>query len=136
MENASSPFSYRWLVYRALAGTPTTIAETQDYTVDASVYGYPVACEVTVAGPDGPVTATSAQVSFSSAGLNTLPGAYGTCAVRGIDVYQSVQPNQGARMYGYKPDGAFARTLCGGGTRRAGPTGSVRAGCSAATRSS
>ncbi len=115
-ENASSPFSYRWLVYRALAGTPTTIAETQDYTVDASVYGYPVACEVTVAGPDGPVTATSAQVSFSSAGLNTLPGAYGDVRIRGIDVYQSVQPNQGARMYGYKPDGAFARTLCGGGT--------------------
>src|SRR5262249_17120925 len=78
------------------------------------VYGYPITCEVTVQGPAAPVTATSNSVFFTSAGLNTLPPSYGDVQVRGIDVFQIVQPNSDAQAYGY-PSGAFGET-CRGGT--------------------
>jgi Calx-beta domain-containing protein len=109
-------FTYRWLIHRTLRGRPATLATTQTYTPGPADFGYPIACQVTIAGPAGPVTATSARVFFSRAGLNALPAAYGDVRIRGIDVFQVVQPNTGARMFGYKPDGAFDAGLCGGGT--------------------
>ena len=45
---------------------------------------------------------------FSAAGLNALPPIYGDARIRGIDVFQTVQPNTGARMFGYEPDRPFA----------------------------
>ena len=43
-----------------------------------------------------------------------MPKAYGDVRVKGIDVWQVVQPNAGAQAYGY-PSGTFT-TYCGGGT--------------------
>ena len=116
--NLASPagFTYRWFRHRPPRLVPERLAATQTYTPDASVYGDHVFCTATAAGPSGPVTARSAAVFFSSAGLNTLPPAYGDVRVRGIDVFQTVQASAGARMYGYRPDGPFAPGLCGGGT--------------------
>jgi DNA-binding beta-propeller fold protein YncE len=113
---ATAGFTYRWFRHRPPRLTPERLTTGQTYKPDASVYGDSVFCTVTVTGPDGPVTARSAAVFFSSAGLNTLPPAYGDVRVRGIDVFQTVQANAGAQMYGYRPDGPFAPGLCGGGT--------------------
>ena len=126
--NVSSPFSYRWLVFRE---ETRELTRTQTYTPDASVFGYSVGCQVTAAGPSGPVTASSSRVLFTSAGLNVLPPAYGDVRIRGIDVFDTVQPNSSARMFGYGPDRGFAG-FCGGGT----PTSWLNglAGCRLGTR--
>ncbi|HYF26892.1 MAG TPA: hypothetical protein VD931_14210, partial [Baekduia sp.] len=49
------------------------------------------------------------------------PVPYGNVRVRGIDLFQLVQPNSGAQMFGYAASGATAPfpRFCGGGT----PTG-------------
>ena len=113
--NVASPadFSYRWLVVRGNA--VEAVADAQTYRPGEAAYGFPHACVVSVPGPTAPVTATSAQVFFTSAGLNALPRAYGNVRIRGIDVFQVVQPNSRAYMFGYIPDRRFFG-LCGGGT--------------------
>ena len=113
--NVASPadFSYKWLVVRGNA--VEAVADAQTYRPGEAAYGFPHACVVSVPGPTAPVTATSAQVFFTSAGLNALPRAYGNVRIRGIDVFQVVQPNSRAYMFGYNPDRRFS-SLCGGGT--------------------
>jgi hypothetical protein len=117
--NVASPadFTYRWLIYKSSRGQVVSIHQT--LMPGPADYGYPIACHVSVAGPSGPVTATSDQVLISAAGLNTLAPAYGDVRIRGIDVFDAVQPNAGARMFGYQPDAPFGTLVsgpCGGGT--------------------
>ncbi len=135
--NFAGAFAYRWLVFKPGGPGAEVLAETQAYTPGAAVYGYPVACEAIA----GAVGAFSARAYFTSAGLNTLPPAYGDVRLRGIDVFQVTQPKAGARMYGYAPDTPFGTLVsgpCGGGTptnwRRQGGSGILIAagGCSLA----
>lgn len=113
-KNLPSPpgFAYRWVALEN--GKPVPVGAGQQFTPPSNVYGYPVTCEVTVQGPSAPITATSNSVFFTSAGLNTLPPAYGDVRVRGIDVFQVVQPNANAPAYGW-PSGSFDEP-CSGGT--------------------
>jgi hypothetical protein len=112
---AGAQFSYRWAALEG--GSAVSLATTQQFKPPSSVYGYPVTCEVTVQGPTGPVTATSNSLVFSSAGVNVLPRAYGDVRIRGIDVFQVVQPNAGARQFSWPDTGQpFGADLCGGGT--------------------
>jgi hypothetical protein len=111
--NVASPpgYSFVWRTQDA----SRTFATTQTWAPTASAYGYPIVCAVSVTGPSGPVTATSAAAVFSSAGVDRLPAPYGDVRIRGIDVFQVTQPNAGSFFSGYKPDGPFFG-LCGGGT--------------------
>lgn len=120
--NLATPpgYAFAWRVQ----GSTRVEARTRTWTPPASVYGFPVVCDVTVPGPDGPVTATSAPSVFSSAGADRVPEPYGDVRIRGIDVFQVTQPNAGAFVYGYRPDAPFFG-LCGAGTPTAyrGDTG-------------
>ena len=113
-QNLPSPpgYDYRWVAIEN--GKPVPVGHIQLFTPPASVYGYPITCEVTVQGPTAAVTATSNSAYFTSGGINKMPAAYGDVRVRGIDVFQVVQPNAGAQAYAY-PSGAFSDP-CGGGT--------------------
>ena len=113
--NLPSPpdYEYSWLVYRNFV---LKTGNGQSYTPDASDYGWPAHCQASVAGTNGRVPARSATGYFGSSGLDKLIAPYGDVRVRGIDVFQVVQPTSRARMFGYKPDGTFAPALCGGGT--------------------
>ena len=63
-----------------------------------------------------------------------LKPAYGNFRVRGIDVFQIVQPSAGAQTFGYNPNAPLTSipfaTFCGGGTptsyRQTGNPGAVR----------
>ena len=112
--NLPSPpgYTYRWIATEN--GKPVTVGDGQTFSPTSAVWGYPIVCEVTVQGPTTPISASSNSVFFTSAGLNKLPPAYGDIRVKGIDVFQIVQPNAGALAFGY-PSGTFT-TYCGGGT--------------------
>lgn len=120
--NLATPpgFTFAWRIQ----GKTRVEATTQTWTPTPSLYGYPVVCDATAPGPNGPVTATSAPSVFSSAGADRVPPPYGDVRIRGIDVFQVVQPNAGSHFYGYRPDGPFFG-LCGAGTPTAwrGDTG-------------
>ncbi|HVP03732.1 MAG TPA: LamG domain-containing protein [Solirubrobacteraceae bacterium] len=107
---AEGDFQYAW---RDLI-RGGTIATTPTFTPKPADYGYTFSCSVTASNAGGQNTATSDTVFFTSAGINTVPPPYGNLRVRGIDVYQTVQPNSGAQMFGF-PSGAFP-SLPGGGT--------------------
>ncbi len=116
---APPDYRFRWVRFPPSGGSPLPVARTQTYTPNSLSYGYQVACEVAVTGPDGLVRAMSPRVVFSSAGMNKLPPAYGDVRIRGIDIAQIVQPNTRAWMYGYPnnfPNDRFETNLCGGGT--------------------
>ncbi len=113
-KNLPSPpgFSYRWIANENGIGVP--VGQGNTFTPTSAIYGYPITCEVTVQGPTAPLSVSSNPVFFTSAGLGQMPKAYGDIRVKGIDVFQVVQPNAGAQAFGY-PSGAFT-TYCGGGT--------------------
>ncbi len=113
-KNLPSPpgFTYRWIATEN--GQAVPVGQGQTFTPTSAVWGFPIACEVTVQGPTAPVTATSNAVFFTSAGLNKLPAAYGDVRVKGIDVFQIVQPNSEA--VAYWPNGSFFHQPCSGGT--------------------
>ena len=109
-------FSYRW--YRAYSFAPDPrVATTQGYTVPIEHMGFTFYCVVTARNRGGSATATSDWTLLS--GLPEVPPIqpgppYGNVAIRGIDVFQTVQPSSGAQMYGF-PSGAFP-SLPGSGT--------------------
>ncbi len=113
-QNLPTPpgYDYRWVAIEN--GKPVPVGHGQQFTPPPGVYGYPITCEVSVQGPTATVTATSNSAYFTSGGMNKMPAAYGDVRVRGIDVFQIVQPNAGAQAYGY-PSGAFSNP-CGSGT--------------------
>ncbi len=116
---AGSQFTYRWVAIEGGRGVQLAGrgASGQFFLPSASIYGYPISCEVSVQSPSGPVTATSNSQVFSSAGVNVLPRAYGDVRIRGIDVFQVVQPNAGARQFSWPDTGQpFGADICGGGT--------------------
>ena len=112
--NLPSPpgYTYRWIATEN--GKAVTIADGQTFRPTNAIYGYPIVCEVTVQGPTAPVTATSNSVFFTVAGLNKLPPVFGDVRVKGIDVFQIVQPNSEA--VAYWPNGSFFHQPCSGGT--------------------
>ena len=87
------------------------------YRPGEAAYGFPHACVASVPGPAAPATAHQRPGSSSrSAGLNALPRAYGNVRIRGIDVFQVVQPRtRGRTCSATCPDRRFSG-LCGGGT--------------------
>jgi hypothetical protein len=95
-----------------LRGTVASLEPT--FAPRTADYGYTYYCAVTATNAAGEGTALSDTVFFTSAGIDTLPPAYGNVAIRGIDVFQTVQPNSGAQMFGF-PSGAFL-SIPGGGT--------------------
>jgi len=107
---ADAQLSYVWR--DVLRGTVASREPT--FTPRAEDYGYPFVCTVTTTNAGGSNTATSDAVFFTSAGIDTLPPPYGNVRIRGIDVFQTVQPNSGATMSGF-PSGAFP-AVPGGGT--------------------
>ena len=109
-EGQAGDFRYAW---RDLV-RGGTIATTPTFTPKPADYGYPFLCAVTAANAGGENTATSDSAFFTSEGLNVLPPPYGNLAIRGIDVFQTVQPNSGAQMFGF-PSGAFP-SIPGAGT--------------------
>lgn len=100
---ANAQFRYAWRDVQR-GGTSSTDAT---FTPREQDFGYRYYCAVTVANPEGEGTATSDTVFFTSGGVDTLPPPYGNVRVRGIDVFQTVQPNSGAQMFGF-PSGGFA----------------------------
>ena len=100
-------------------------------------------CTVEAANAGGAASASSSPVTLDPIVDGALgPGkSYGNFRIRGIDVFQSVQPNAGARAFGYDPgvaagevSQAYGLDMAGGGT----PTsykkdGTLRAGTTAQT---
>ena len=110
-------FTYEWLRQGpGLHGRvlTTTVATTQVYDAVGSQRLF--ACRVTARNASGVATATSSFRRLLPLVVPTFP--LGNVRVRGIDVFQVVQPNSGAQTYGYKPNTpttAFP-SLRGGGT--------------------
>ncbi len=120
---ASPDFTYVWYrinvnaTLRNHLPPSSPVATVDTYTVPPSGVGQSYFCLVTATGQSG--TRVSAASPMSVLGLpSRLPlivtKLYGNVRVRGIDVFQIVQPNAGATMFGY-PTGGFP-ALCGGGT--------------------
>jgi hypothetical protein len=100
---------------RRLVGTGAT------YTLPPADAGQKFLCEVTVVTASG--TTLSADSDETVLGGRIGPGSvighsvYGNFRIRGIDVFQVVQPLPSAQMYGYNPTTGYPNpTLCGGGT--------------------
>jgi hypothetical protein len=110
-------FTYEWLRHGPGARQrvlTTTVATTQLYNSNGSQSLF--ACRVTARNASGVTTATSSFRHLVPLAVPTFP--LGNVRVRGIDVFQVVQPNSGAQTYGYQPNApttAFP-SLRGGGT--------------------
>jgi hypothetical protein len=121
-EGADADFDYRWYRLPALGrGTRRLVATTYGYTLPAAQRGFRFVCEVITRNAFGsataasPVTILTGQVSQPF--LELERSAFGNYRVRGIDVFQVVQPSSGARMFSF-PDGDFVDygTDASGGT--------------------
>lgn len=117
-------FAYEWL-RRTPGGDVSVVARTRTYGHGGTHGGYVFGCRVTVPGFTGSTIATP---DFRRLSPVTVPlSAYGNFRIRGIDVFQVVQPNTCATMFSF-PAGAFP-CMAGGGTPTAyGPTGRPRPG--------
>jgi hypothetical protein len=80
-------------------------------------------CVVQAAGAGGTASATSPPALLDPALDELLNPRFGNFRIRGIDVFQVVQPNAGARMWDYPDSSAFGvpkpapfPVACGGGT--------------------
>ena len=127
-------FQYEWYRLGSITGSlGGVVRETPDvrvatipgYTVPVADYGKKYSCVISVVAPSGRrLTAASPPTVLT--GRNDLGSLvtsfFGDFHVRGIDVFQVVQPNPGARMFGF-PDGAFP-AMCSGGTPTAYPSSS------------
>ena len=107
---AGSEFRFTWRDVRR--GEAASTGPT--FTPQPSDYGFTYYCAVSASNSFGEGTAVSDTVFFTSAGIDTLPPPYGNLRIRGIDVFQTVQPESGAAMFGF-PDGAFP-SIPGAGT--------------------
>lgn len=93
-----------------VAGTEST------YLLKDSDVGATFTCEVKATNEEGQTSAFSDYVVLTAGDLDPFKRGkpYGNFRIRGIDVFQTVQPNSRAPMFGY-PEGRFPR-YCGGGT--------------------
>jgi hypothetical protein len=112
--NTTADFIYEWRVVRVTG--PRVVARTQTFRPPTEIFGERVVCVAAAPGPTGPVLAFSSEVFFTSGGLNRNPSSYGDVRVRGIDVFQVVQPNANARFFNYPGGFPFSSVDCGGGT--------------------
>ncbi|MDQ2894592.1 MAG: hypothetical protein M3Y09_02925 [Actinomycetota bacterium] len=104
-------FTYEWL-RQISAGGVSVVARTRTYQpVGRTAHGL-FGCRVTVPSFTGSTIATPV---FTPLTPTTVPlNAYGNFRIRGIDVFQVVQPNSCAAMFSF-PAGPFP-CLSGGGT--------------------
>ncbi|WP_028062581.1 hypothetical protein [Solirubrobacter soli] len=99
-----------------------TVATTQTYRAAASsalqlqTLSWRFQCIAEAANQGGSTQATSDRATLDPVLEQPLQGRpYGNVRIRGIDVFQVVQPNAGAQMYGIQPRGPFT-AFPGGGT--------------------
>ena len=110
-EGADPDFEYRWYRIPALGkATRKLVATTYGYTLPAAQRGARFVCEVIARNSFGSTTAGSPVTILT--GLASQPLAelirpeVGNFRIRGIDIFQVVQPSSGAQMFGF-PSGAF-----------------------------
>ncbi len=117
-------FAYEWL-RRTPASAVSIVARTRTFNPGGSAAHYVFSCRVTVPGFPG---STVADPHFTRLTPTEVPlSAYGNFRIRGIDVFQVVQPNSCAAMFSF-PTGAFP-CLAGGGTPTSySPAGKLVAG--------
>jgi List-Bact-rpt repeat protein len=111
---ANPAFSYEWLRRSSGVGTgrrTSVVATTQSYNPNGSQRLF--ACRVTARNAGGAVAVTSDFRRLVPLAVPTFP--YGNFRIRGIDVFQVVQPTSCAQTFGYLPNAAFP-CLQGGGT--------------------
>ena len=92
---------------------PTLLANGESYLPKAADIGQLIYCHVRVRDARGVLHEASSfptVLSGSAAIPPVLKQRYGNVRIRGIDVFQVVQPASGATMYGY-PMGSFPRGL-------------------------
>ena len=123
---ANPGFQYSWweplpVTRRGLFRPPRLVANGPTIVLSTADQGKSFFCRVQArSASGGTVTAESDIWLLTGRPAGLLPNlpkptpTYGDLRVRGIDIYQTVQPNPGARRFGF-PSGAFP-TLCGGGT--------------------
>ena len=108
---ANQAFAYAWL-RRTSASAANVVARTQTFKPGAADARYQFGCQVTVPGFTGSTIPTPV---FTPLNPTVVPvSAYGNFRIRGIDVFQVVQPNSCAVMFSF-PSGAFP-CFSGGGT--------------------
>ena len=124
-QNASpGAFGYEWL-RRTSGSTVSVVARTQTFRPGRSAAHNTFGCQVDVPAFTGSTIPTP---HFTPLSPVTVPiSAYGNFRIRGIDVFQVVQPNSCATMFSF-PTGGFP-CLSGGGTPTSyGPSGKLAAG--------
>jgi hypothetical protein len=102
-----------------IRATPTVrVATTASYLLPEADYGKKYYCEVAVQAASGRRLTAYSPVTLLTGREQTIatlqPAFYGDFRIRGIDVFQIVQPNSLAPAYGF-PSGVF-ENFCGGGT--------------------
>ena len=108
---ANQAFAYAWL-RRTSASSASVVARTQTFKPANAAAHSMFGCQVTVPGVTGSTIPTPV---FTPLNPTVVPiSAYGNFRIRGIDVFQVVQPNSCAAMFSF-PNGAFP-CLAGGGT--------------------
>ena len=121
---SSGAFGYEWL-RRTSGSTVSVVARTQTFRPGRSAAHNTFGCQVDVPAFTGSTIPTP---HFTPLSPVTVPiSAYGNFRIRGIDVFQVVQPNPCAAMFSF-PTGGFP-CLSGGGTPTSyGPSGKLAAG--------
>jgi hypothetical protein len=127
-------FEYAWYRLGSITGslggvlreTPTVrVATGATYTLPQADYGKKYYCEVSIIGASGRrLTAYSATTLLTGRNQSVavlVPRFYGDIRIRGIDVFQIVQPHPGAEMFTFpgapsQPSDGIFPSLCGGGT--------------------
>src|SRR5262245_18664837 len=102
-----------------IRGTPSVqVASSPTYTLPPAAFGKRYFCVVSVRDGTGRLLIAYSESGVLSGRVQTIrvlaPRAYGNFRIRGIDVFQIVQPNSSATMFGF-PSGPFT-SYCGGGT--------------------
>jgi hypothetical protein len=117
-------FAYAWL-RRPSGSNASVVARTRTFKPGALAAHSAFGCQVTVPGFTGSTIATPV---FTPLSPTVVPiSAYGNFRIRGIDVFQVVQPNSCAVMFSF-PSGAFP-CFSGGGTPSSyGPSGKLAPG--------
>ncbi|MGI8429566.1 MAG: hypothetical protein ACR2OB_09745 [Solirubrobacteraceae bacterium] len=117
-------FAYEWL-RRTPGGVVSVVARTRTYQPGNAAAVATFGCRVTVPGVAGSTISTP---DFSRLTPIVVPvSAYGNFRIRGIDVFQVVQPNKCATQFSF-PSGAFP-CMAGGGTPTSyGPAGRLAPG--------
>jgi hypothetical protein len=121
-EGADEGFEYRWYRIPSLGRAGRRlVATTYGYTLPAANRGARFVCEVIARNSFGSTSAASPVTILT--GQSSQPylelerSAFGNFRIRGIDVFQVVQPSSAAGAFGF-PTGAFVDygTDAGGGT--------------------